>query len=62
MKTLSKNTKEILTFLTVLLSVYFVFMGTICAICQTFDLGIAYFMVFVISGMVAICSVDSQSK
>lgn len=62
MKTLSKDTKNILTFLAVLLATYFVFMGTICAISQTFDLGIAYFMVFIISSMVAIASLDSQSK
>lgn len=59
---LSQSAKEALTFLIVLLCVYVFLMGLLALISQTFDLGFAYVGVFVVSGMIAIGSTQSQSN
>lgn len=52
MKTLSKNTKEILTFLAVLILVNCLFNAVLFVMAQSFNIGIGYLFSFVISCLV----------
>lgn len=54
MKTLSKDTKEILTFLTVWACAYTLFICLCALMAQSFNIGVAYVLLFVISGLLAV--------
>lgn len=60
MKTLSKTNKEVLTFILIWLCAYVSVITIMAAVSQTFDLGIAYFMVVIISGFIAAASVNAN--
>lgn len=60
MKTLSKTHKEVLTFILTWLGAYVAIITIMASVSQTFDLGIAYFMVGIISGFIAAASVNAN--
>jgi len=54
MKTLSKNTKEILNLLTVFILVFTGITGVLAVMAQSFNIGIAYLFSFAISCLITV--------
>lgn len=53
MKNLSKNTKNILTFLIFWACSYILFTGALIVMANSFNVGVAYIFTFIISGLLS---------